>query len=193
MGLKENVKAIKEELGAEEQFLESIIKAEGFWKKYKKLVIALVVLLVVGLLTKAVMGYTHDNNIESSNNAYNALIKDSGDTAALATLKSSNPKLYEMYLFKTSMASKDVTTLEKSKQEISDPVLKNLLSYQIGSLTKKVSSLDAGVAKEFALLQEGYLLLQENKIKEAAAKFAQIPADSTLRATVESLKHFTGK
>ncbi len=193
MSLKENVKAIKEELSAEEQFLESVIKAEGFWKKYNKLVIALAVLLVVGLLTKAVMSYIHDGNIESSNNAYNALIKDSGDTAALATLKQSNPKLYEMHLFKTSIQSKDVAMLEKSKAEITDPILKNLLSYQIGSLNKKVNSLDVGVAKEFALVQEGYLLLQENKIKEANAKFAQIPADSTLRSTVDSLKHYSGK
>ena len=193
MSLKENVKAIKEELSAEEQFLESVIKAEGFWKKYKNLVIVLAVLLIVGLLAKAVMGYMHDSDIESSNNAYNALIKDSGDTAALATLKKSNPKLYEMYMFKTSMQSKDVSVLEKSKQEITDPILKNLMTYQTGSLNEKVNSLDAGVAKEFALLQEGYLLLKENKIKEAGAKFAQIPADSTLRSTVESLKHYSGK
>ena len=193
MSLKENVNAIKEELSAEEQFLESVIKAEGFWKKYKKLLITLVVVLVLGLLTKVVMDYIKGSNIESSNKAYNALLKDSGDTAALTTLKESNPKLYEMYLFKTSMESKDVAVLEKNKASVTDPILQNLLTYQISSLNEKVTALDAGVAKEFALLQEGYLLLKENKIKEAGAKFDQIPADSTLRSTVENLKHYSGK
>ncbi len=193
MSLKENVDAIKEELSAEEQFLESVIKAEGFWKKYKKIIITLAVVLVVGLLAKAVMGYIHESNIEASNSAYNALLKDSNDAAALATLKGKNPKLYEMYLFKTSMDSKDVATLEKTKESITDPILKNLIAYQIGSISKKVVPSEAGIAKEFALLEEGYLLLQENKIKEAAAKFAQIPSDSTLQAIVKNLKHYSGK
>ena len=193
MSLKENINAIKEELSAEEQFLEGVIKAEGFWKKYKKVVITLVLLLVVGLLTKALMSYIEESNIESSNIAYNALLEDSGDTAALATLKQSNSKLYEMYLFKISMESKDVLILEKNKVLMTDPILTNLMAYQISSLNQKVSALDAGIAKELALLQEGYLLLKEDKIKEAAAKFAQISTDSTLRTSVENLKHYSGK
>jgi len=193
LSLKENINAIKEELSAEEQFLEGVIKAEGFWKKYKKVVITLVLLLVVGLLTKALMSYIEESNIESSNIAYNALLEDSGDTAALATLKQSNSKLYEMYLFKISMESKDVLILEKNKVLMTDPILTNLMAYQISSLNQKVSALDAGIAKELALLQEGYLLLKEDKIKEAAAKFAQISTDSTLRTSVENLKHYSGK
>ncbi len=193
MSLKENVNAIKEELSAEEQFLESVIKAEGFWKKYKKIVIALAVILVVGLLAKVLVAYIHDGNIESSNKAYNALLKDSNDADALATLKSKNPKLYEMYLFKTSMESKDVATLEKVKATITEPILKDLLLFQIGSINKKVVPSESGIAKEFALLEEGYLLLQENKIKEASAKFAQIPANSTLQSLVKNLKHYSGK
>ena len=193
MSLKENVNAIKDELSAEEQFLESVIKAEGFWKKYKRVVITLSVLLVVGLLAKVLITYMQEREIESANVAYNTLLKDSGDTVALATLQKSNTKLYEMYLFKTSIESKDVSTLEKNRGLITDSILKNLLSYQISSLNQKVTAQDVGIAKEIALLQEGYLLLKENKIKEAEAKFAQIPADSTLRSSVENLKHYSGK
>ena len=193
MSLKDNVKAIKEELNTEEQFLESVIKAEGFWKKYKIPLILLGTVLVVGLLAKAVMGYIHDSNIASSNVAYNTLLKDESNSAALATLKETNPKLYAMYRFKESMASQDVTNMEKAKSEISEPILKNLLTYQIGSLNKKLTSSEAGVAQEFALFQEGYLLLQEDKIKEAKAKFSQISADSSLRGVVANLSHYMGK
>ncbi len=185
--------AIKEELNTEEQFLESVIKAEGFWKKYKMPIVILATLLLLGLLAKAVMGYMADSNLESSNAAYNALSKDSGDSAALATLKSDSPKLYEMYLFKDAMAGSDISALEKAKSAISDPILLNLLSYQISSLNKKVTAADAGVAKEFALLQEGYLLLKENKIKEADAKFSQISKESSLYGVVKNLQHYSGK
>jgi len=193
LSLKDNVNAIKEELSAEEQFLESVIKAEGFWKKYKKILIGLAVIVVVGLLAKVAMDTIHDSNIEASNNAYNALLKNSNDTAALATLKSKNPKLYEMYLFKTNMDSNDASALEKTKALISDPILKNLITYQVESINKKVHAVDAGIAKELALAQEGYLLLKENKIKEADAKFAEIPATSTLQSIVKNLKHYSGK
>lgn len=193
MSLKENVNAIKEELSTEEQFLESVIKAEGFWKKYKKIIIAVAVLVVVGLLSKVVMDYMQERNLEASNKAYNLLLNDSNDAAALATLKSTSPKLYEMYIFKNSMATSDVSVLEKSQTDIKDPVLKNLITYQIASLNKKVSAVDAGVAQEFALVQEGYQLLKENKIKEAQAKFAQISADSSLRSLVSNLTHYMGK
>lgn len=193
LSLKDNVNAIKEELSAEEQFLESVIKAEGFWKKYKKIILTLAVALVIGLLVKVGMEYMHERNIQASNKAYNQLLSDGENSQALATLKSSNPKLYEIYLFKNVAKSTDVAALEKVKSEIKDPILQNLLSYQIASLNKKVTSADAGVAQPLALLQEGYLLLQDDKIKEANAKFAQIPADSALRDIVANLKHYSGK
>ena len=193
MSLKDNIKTIKDELSTEEQLLESVIKAEGFWKKYKTIIIVLATVLVVGVLAKAIMGYMHDNNVESSNAAYNALMKDESDSVALATLKASNPKLYDMYQFKKSVASQDVATLEKTKAEVSDPILKNLLTYQAGSLNKKLTASEAGIAQELALFQEAYLLLQENKIKEAQAKFSQIPADSSLRGVVANLKHYMGQ
>jgi len=193
LSLKENVNAIKEELSTEEQFLESVIKAEGFWKKYKKILIAVAVLVVVGLLAKVVMSYMQERNLEASNKAYNVLLKDSNDASALATLKSTNPKLYEMYLFKNSMARNDVSVLEKNQADIKDPILKNLMTYQIDSLNRKVSAVDAGVAQEFALVQEGYLLLKENKVKEAQAKFSQVSPESSLRSLVSNLKHYMGK
>ncbi len=192
MSLKDNVNVIKEELSAEEQFLESVIKAEGFWKKYKKIFIALAVIVLVGLFAKVAMDYIHESNLKASNSAYSALLKDSKDADALATLKSKNPKLYELYLFKTSMHSGDVAQLEKSQSSLTDPILKDLLHYQIGSLKKKPTAADAGIAKELALLEEGYLLLQANKIKEADAKFAQISSSSSLQGLVKNLKHYRG-
>ena len=193
MSLKENVKAIKEELSAEEQFLESVIKAEGFWKKYKNIVIALVVALVLGLLIKAGMSYMHEQNIETSNHAYNTLMTHPDDASALATLKKSNPKMYSMYVFQQNIASSDIAVLEKIKGEIKDPILLELMTYHIASLEKKVSAATTDIAKDFALMQEGYLLLQNDKIKEANAKFSGISSNSSLQGLIANLKHYMGK
>ena len=49
MGLKENINAVKEELSTEEQFLESIIKGERFFKRNKKIIIGGLVLVALGI------------------------------------------------------------------------------------------------------------------------------------------------
>jgi hypothetical protein len=192
LSLKENVNAIKEELSAEEQFLESVIKAEGFWKKYKKIIIALGVVIVVGALVKVGMDYMHQSNIEASNKAYNLLLKDSQNSEALATLKAKNPKLYELFLFKGAIERADVAALQKVTSDIKDPILSDLLNYQRASLEKKSSDMHTKIVKDFALLEEAYLLLQANKLKEADAKLSQIPVTSPLRNIVANLKHYMG-
>ena len=48
MAIKDDIDSIKEELNTQEQFLENIIKSERFFKKYKKIIIAVAVLGVVG-------------------------------------------------------------------------------------------------------------------------------------------------
>ena len=47
MAIKDDIDSIKEELNTQEQFLENIIKSERFFKKYKKIIIAVAVLGVV--------------------------------------------------------------------------------------------------------------------------------------------------
>ncbi len=193
LSLKENVNAIKEELSTQEQFLESVIKAEGFWKKYKNIIIAAVAVILIGLIAKGITGYIHTQNIITANKAYNLLLKNSSDTKALALLKSSSPELYSLYLFQNSAQKNDLAALQKSKSEIKDPILQELLTYQINSLDNKITVADTEIAKDFALLQEGYLLLKADKIKEAKAKFSHIEKNSPVRGVVELLNHYQGK
>ncbi len=193
MSLKENVNAIKEELTTEEQFLESVIKAEGFWKKYKMPIIIVATVVIMGLLAKAIMGYIAEQNLISANEAYSKVVDNSTDKEALSTLKSKSPALYELYLFNQSMKKGEVAALEEVKTKLSDPILGDLLTYQIASLKEKMSPSDIDIAKELALFEEGFLLLKANKIKEAKAKFAQIPQNSSLKSVVENLNHYMGK
>ncbi|HIP59612.1 MAG TPA: tetratricopeptide repeat protein [Campylobacterales bacterium] len=194
LSLKENIEAVKKELSAEEQFLESIVKAEGFWKKYKKLLIALAVLVVVAALGMALYNTMKEQSLKASNEAYLTLQKNPTDKEALETLKSKNPKLYQLFLFSNEMKSADVAKLEALSSQISDPILKDLLSYQKASLSGKGLSSYAmkqdALLKEFASLQEAYNLFKEGKSKEAKTLLAQIPESSQLQQIAQSFKHY---
>jgi hypothetical protein len=194
LSLKENIDAVKKELSAEEQFLESIVKAEGFWKKYKKLLIALAVLVVVAALGMALYNTIKEQRLNASNEAYTVLGNNPLDKEALETLKSKNPKLYQLFLFSNEMKSSDIAKLEAMSSQISDPILKDLLSYQKASLSGKglssyIMKQDA-LLKEFASLQEAYNLFKEGKSKEAKALLAQIPKSSQLQQIAQSFNHY---
>ena len=104
MGLQENIKAVKEEMSTEEQFLEGMIKGERFFKRNKKYIIATLVLLVLGAGGYAINDVMSKQRLKASNVAYQALLADANNVAALETLKAKNPKLYTMYLFETALA-----------------------------------------------------------------------------------------
>ena len=48
MSIKDDVNYIKNELSSEEKFLESFVKTERFFKKYKKLIVVLIITVIVG-------------------------------------------------------------------------------------------------------------------------------------------------
>ncbi len=194
MGLKENMNAIKKELSTEEQFLESVIKAEGFFKKYKKLLIIVAVLVIALSLAYVFYQSTQKSNLDESNRAFVALQSDPTNKTAIETLKSKNPRLYQLFLFSSEVKSNDPVKLQSLKSQITDPILKDLLTYQEASLLEKdlrdYSMKKDALLKDLASLESVYLLLEEGKSKEAATILAQIPANSALNEIVQSLKHY---
>lgn len=91
MGLKENIKAVQEEFSTEEQFLEGMIKGERFFKRNKKYIISGLVLIVLGAATYAVNDVLTQQRLKASNEAYQILLKDANNQAALDTLKTKKP------------------------------------------------------------------------------------------------------
>ncbi len=197
MSLKDNVNAIKEELTAEEQFLESVIKAEGFWKKYKTIIITLVSLIVIAVVANLIMNTIEENRLLDANEAYVKVLEDPSDSTSLATLKDSNPSLYELFIFQNAMKKNSVEELNNISTQIKAPVLKDLLSYQKGALEKKdldtYSIKSSSILKNMALLERGYLLLEDGKIKEASSPLMSIPENSQLRSVADALIHYSVK
>ncbi len=197
MSFKDNVNAIKEELSTEEQFLESVIKAEGFWKKYKKIILFVAGAILLAIVAKLVMDYMHQSSLLKSNQAYAKLLSNRSDTGALSDLESSNPRLYEMFIFKKGVKSNNIEELKSLKGRLSDPILIDLLSYQIDSLTSKdlssYSTSNGAILKDLAIYENAYLMMKDGKVDEARKRLDEIDSSSPLYGLSQNLKHYQGK
>ncbi len=196
MSIKDDIKAVKEEITAEEQFLETVIKSERFLKKYKKPLIATVSVIVAAFLIYAGYDYIKERNFKISNQAYLTLLKNPGDKKAMETLKEKNPNLYMVFLFQEAIKKNSPEAFEKILSALKDENLKDIALYQIASLKADKQALDSysmrkeALLKDFALLDEGYLLLKEGKIKEGKEKLSMISLSSPLQNLVQSLSHY---
>jgi hypothetical protein len=193
LSLKENIEAIKEELTAEEKFLESVIKTESFYKKNKKLIISIALAVLVGVIGSMGYNYLKEQKRLKSNELYLSLIQKADDSKK-AELKSLNPKLYELYTMQVALKSGDVATLKSLQSSISYPILKDLLTYQIASLEGKELLKYAGnseaILKDFANLDAAYIELKNNNHQKAQDILSFITPTSTMYQIAQSLKHY---
>ncbi len=191
LGIKENIKAVKEEISTEEQFLEGMIKSERFFRRNKVYIMGILASVVLATASYGAYSVWEKERLKSSNEAYVTLIKDPSNENALRTLKAKNEKLYELVMFQTAVEKGDIDALKQLALQNKNPIVADLIAYQIaqrenGALPK--SELFSGMV----LLQEGYALLKENKIADAKVKFAQIEMNSPLKQIAQNLEHYQG-
>lgn len=193
--MKGNIEFIKEELSNEEKFLEQVVKAERFYKKYKKHIVALAIVAIVGILGYVGYDMKKSHDLKVSNEAYLKLLKNPADTQAIDILKSKNPSLYEVYLFKKAIEKNDIKSLKKiaSKNIL---VISNIAKYQAAALQKNEQDLykyeldQKSLLKDLAILDEAYLLYSKNSIENAREKLSSISKDSLVYPYAQFLLHF---
>ncbi|MFA7090631.1 MAG: hypothetical protein WC149_02130, partial [Arcobacteraceae bacterium] len=145
MSLKDNVDFVKKELDTEEKFLESFVKVERFYKKNKKYLMALVSLLVILLAGYSFKNYINAKNKTESNIAFTQFLNDNNDVAALATLKDTNIRLYNVALY---LKSKNGTITEP----INDKYLGTLVEYKKAIEENNIDQLNTlSMQKDFLL------------------------------------------
>lgn len=188
MSIKENVNYVKNELSSEEKFLENFVKGERFFRKYKTLIFAIVVLAIIVPIGYVIKKDLDESNKLEANAAFNKFL-ESNDEKALATLKDKNEKLYEIALF--LQARKDNKTVE-----INTPVLKELAKFQIAMESKNTKELENlsmqndFLLKEFAIFNKALLLTNEGKFEEAKTALKQIPQTSKATELANLLNHY---
>lgn len=191
LGIKENIKAVKEEISTEEQFLEGMIKSERFFRRNKVYIMGILASVVLATAGYGAYSVWEKERLKSSNEAYVTLIKDPSNENALRTLKAKNEKLYELVMFQTAVEKGDIALLKQLALQNKNPIVADLIAYQVAQRENGIlpkSELFSGMV----LLQEGYALLKENKIADAKVKFAQIEMNSPLKQIAQNLEHYQG-
>ena len=185
MAIKEDLTQIKQEIGAQEQFLESMIKGERFFRKYKKFMIIAIIVAVIAIIGFYSNKIINDNRIEDANLAYSKLILNPSDTNALSILKEKEPNLYALFSLQQKLDKNETNGISELANLKVNPIVKDIILSQNGNANNQILS-------EYSTLLKGFELLKQNKIKEANDEFNKISLDSQLQTLVKNLKHCQG-
>jgi hypothetical protein len=181
MSIKEDLKAIKGTLSAEESMIEGFIKGERFFRKYKFVFLAILAALVVWLIYSYTSNTLREKAVAKNNELYIALLNSPDDSEKLANLKAKNPNLYVLFLLSHP---ENAELLEEAKNLKIDPLLKEILEANTNADSKFLS--------DYNKLLQAYELLAQDKIEEANLILAQIPVNSELKDLVNNFKHYKG-
>ncbi|HDZ5306504.1 TPA: hypothetical protein RTJ13_000271 [Campylobacter jejuni] len=189
MGLKDNLKAVKNELNTEEQFIENFIKGERFIRKYKFYISAVVIILVAWFAENFIISKINDYKTKEANEIYANLIQDPSNKNLLEQLKNKNTNLYAIFLLKENINDFNNTALQNELKQIysntqTNTLLKNIIALSLGD--KSI------FLKNYDKLLEAYKFLEQNKIEEANVLLSQIKENSSLNQIAKNLKHYQG-
>lgn len=189
MGLKDNLKAVKNELNTEEQFIENFIKGERFIRKYKFYISAIVIVLIAWFIGDFTISKINEYKIKKANEIYANLLQNPNDKNFLEKLKNKNINLYAVFLLKENIDDFNNTTFQNELRQIysntqTNPLLKNIIALSLGD--KSI------FLKNYDKLLEAYRLLEQNKIEEANILLSQIKENSSLSQIAKNLKHYQG-
>lgn len=195
MSLKENIGMIKEELNSEEKFFEKAVMTERFVKKYKNLMIGLVVAIVVVVITNVVIESNKAETIIEANKTLAILDSDASNSNAMTQLKSLSPALYDIWSFSQAIADKNLETMKKL-QKSKTMLVSDLATYEVASQSNDSSTLNeysmkqGAIYKDLALVQNAIILINKNEVQKAHQELRKVSADSSLKKVVLALSHY---
>ncbi|MCL4432914.1 MAG: hypothetical protein M1300_11445 [Epsilonproteobacteria bacterium] len=195
MSIKENIQTLKDELSAEEKFIESAIRTERFVKKYQKPLIASVISLLFAV-GGAIAYQSYDQaKIENSNEALSALLANPDNAEALKNLEKENSKLHELYTLSKAIKVGDVKAL-RSLMEAKSPEIADIAAYETAVLMNDQKALESyakkqdAIYQDMALIEMAVMLIQKGDTASANSKLALIKEDSVMYPTAQTLSHF---
>ena len=185
-----NIADVKRELSSDEKVLESAFKLETLYKKYKFIIWAVIIALVVFFVGKSVMQSMHEAKLLEANKAFLSLQKDAKDTKALAVLKEKNPELFELFTYAQASKDSDTKVLNTLKSSKND-VIADVSSYTSAVLENKTSG--SKLYEEMSIIEDAYLAIKSGDSKQAKLKLELIDQKSQLYTVASLLRHSTIK
>lgn len=185
-----NIADVKKELSSDEKVLESAFKLETFYKKYKFIIWAVVIGLLLFVVGRNIMHSMHEAKLAEANNAFLTLQTNAEDANALAILKEKDPALFALFSYSQANKKEDTKALSTLKNSTNE-VIADGSTYTLGALERKPT--DSKLYKEMSIIEEAYLAIKSGDIKSAKAKLSLISPDSSLAMTASLLTHSTLK
>ena len=185
MSLKENINYIKEEVSAQESFMEKTFKLEQFYKKYKTLIFGSVALTVVAFVGISVSSYLSEENKIKDNQSFNILLENPNDKEALKYLESNNKKLYEIAVY---MNDKTKDTNVEFLNELS-AYSKAIEKENIDDISD-VAQKQTFLLKDFAIFNKALIQAQNGKYQDAKESIKLISSNSSVASLSSMLEHF---
>jgi hypothetical protein len=157
--------------------------------------IASVVAVVVLVGGNIAYDINKQNQIAEANQALETLSKDAKNSAALLSLKSISPDLYDVWTYSNAIANKDYVTMKELKSS-SAVMISDLATYELAQSTKDASLLDSyalkqdSVYRDLALVQSAIILMNNSEIQKAHEELSKISAQSSLNKVASALLHY---
>lgn len=190
MSMKDGVAFVKKELSGDEQVLESALKLETFYKKYKVMIWGALVAMTLFFVGKSIMDMMETKRLAEANQALLVLQSNPKEKEALQMLQEKNPALFELFSYKEAINSSDTKRLQALSKSVNE-IISDMSRYGLHTLENKASS--SKLYEEMALINKAYLALESGEIKKVQDTLTLIPEESALAPVGSLLRHATVK
>lgn len=190
MSIQDDYNYVKRELSADEKVLESALKVETLYNKYKFVLWGLVGAGIIAFAGTTIAKNMADSKLNLANNALLVLQKDASNSEALALLKENNPKLLELYTYSQAVKTQNVSQL-KTLNSSQNSIIADISNYHTNILSQK--SVSSVYYKDLSLVEEAFSQIKEGKNKEAKEKLELVDSRSSLASVAQLLNHYTIK
>ncbi len=169
MSIKENLEQVKSEFKSDEKLLEGAFRLEKFFKRYKWVLLFIIVAFIAYLGDTKLQDYKREQTKERITQIYNEVLESPNNIALQKRLKEVAPELYDLYQFARASERNDINAFKKLSQS-SNEIVKTFAQYSYASLSQDKNLLEKSpILKEMSALQEVNLLYGENS-KDAIKK-----------------------
>lgn len=189
MSIKENLQEIKKEVSNDEKMLESAFRIEAFIKKYKVLIIALIIVGVGSIMWPYVSDYLQEQKAIKSTALMEKIQANNEDESAWSELKKENLAMYEMMRLSYALKNNKTQELEQMKNA-KNPFISQYVTYELATSTQNLGSIKDGEFLDLALLQEEYLLASKKERQQALSKLDAINDASILKDFALRIGHY---
>lgn len=190
MSLSEDVKQFKKELSSDEKMLESAFRLEVFFKKYYRVILGVIGVVLVYFIWVAVVDYKEEKRAKRVTQIFDQIQNNGLNQELLEEIKKEGGEVYDFVALTWAIKENKTEELERLKQS-SNSFIAQYAGYELGSMKQNFQmQKEGGEFANLIFLQEGYQLMMEKKRQEALKKLDAIELTSPLKEWALRIGHY---